>query len=108
MNTGRWAITPLAAARRELREESGYESDDWTSLGWVHPNPAIQSNRCHSFLARSCRRAGEVEPDAGEDLRVDVRPASSTDELVTSGAITHSLVLVAFHLWKLRFPGLRP
>ncbi|HEY3270495.1 MAG TPA: NUDIX hydrolase, partial [Geothrix sp.] len=42
---------PEAAARRELREETGFVSDRWVSLGSCTPNPATQNNRCHCFLA---------------------------------------------------------
>jgi len=37
--------SPLVAARREMVEESGYDSDRVEPLGVVHPNPAIQTNR---------------------------------------------------------------
>ena len=93
--------SPLVAAVRELREETGYASEDWTELGCVHPNPAVQSNRCTTFLARGCVRVGDPEPDGGEDLCVELRPAGEADELVRSGRITHALVLVAFHLWAI-------
>ncbi|MHA1871570.1 MAG: NUDIX hydrolase, partial [Promethearchaeota archaeon] len=32
---------PLAAAKRELKEETGYEGDDWEFLGVVDSNPAV-------------------------------------------------------------------
>src|SRR4051794_37215030 len=35
---------PLAAAVRELREETGYQAESVTLLGCVEPNPAIQNN----------------------------------------------------------------
>lgn len=91
----------LEAARRELREETGFVSTRWRELGWVHPNPAIQSNRCTTFLALGCERAGDPEPDGGEDLRVERLPAADVDALVVSGEIRHALVLAAFHFWKL-------
>jgi ADP-ribose pyrophosphatase len=93
--------SPLEAGQRELREETGYVSNDWTFLGTVQPNPAIQSNSCHTFLARDAVRAGDPEPDAGEDLHVELHAASDADRLVASGEIRHSLVLAAFHWWTL-------
>ena len=34
-------MTPLEAAQRELLEETGYQSEEWDYLGYVHPNPAF-------------------------------------------------------------------
>ena len=42
---------PLVAAKRELREETGYVAAKWTALAPVAPNPAFIDNHCHHFLA---------------------------------------------------------
>ncbi len=93
--------TPLAAARRELREETGHAARSWKRLGAVRPNPAFQSNLCTTFLARGCRRVGDLVPDAGEDLAVEIVPFRRIPGLIRSGRITHSLVIAAFHLLSL-------
>lgn len=56
---------PLAAAQRELLEETGYASQDWLSLGsyLVDPNRGIATG--HLFLAR---RARYVTPRNADDL----------------------------------------
>jgi hypothetical protein len=68
----------------------------------VSPNPAIQANRCFTFLARSCRKVAEPSPDGTEDLRLESIPEADVPGLVASGRIRHALVLAAFHLHALR------
>jgi len=91
----------LVAARRELREETGHAARSWRRLGVVQPNPAIQSNRCTTYLARGCRRVGDMDPDAGEDLAVELVPLARIPGLIRRGEITHSLVIAAFHFLTL-------
>lgn len=88
---------PADAARRELREETGYEAGELELLGSVHPNPAIQNNRCHSFLAPGVRRVGAPDPDTDEGIEVVEVPLSEIPGLIDGGKITHALVIAAFH-----------
>lgn len=93
--------SPPETARRELREETGHEAREILPLGWVHPNPAIQTNRCHCFLARGVFPSGPPSPDPEEQLEVVLAPLSEIPRLVREGAITHALVVAAFHLLAL-------
>ena len=69
---------PLAAARRELLEETGYESREWTTL-WSY---VVDGNRgCgvwHLFLAQGARKV--AEPDA-DDLEEQVPLLLTRDEV---------------------------
>jgi ADP-ribose pyrophosphatase len=92
--------SPLEAAQREMREETGYDSEEIVPLGKVHPNPAIMNNQCHTFLARNVRLTGEQRLDPGEDIDVLLIALEKIPELVRNGEITHSQVLNAFHLFS--------
>ena len=65
---------PLAAARRELREETGHVATDWRYLYAAFPNPAIQTNRIHVMLATGAALAGAVAHEAGESMTVECLP----------------------------------
>jgi ADP-ribose pyrophosphatase len=91
----------LAAARRELREETGYAAPRWHRLGTVAPNPAILDNRLHMYLAEEAVRAGEPALDAGEVVTTFTAPLADALAMVRSGAIDHALVVAAFALLAL-------
>ncbi len=86
------------AARRELLEETGYRASEWIRLGTVEPNPAIQSNRCSSWLARGLDRVGVPEGDGEEEIELVWIALDSVPERIAKGEICHSLVICAFHL----------
>lgn len=92
----------LAAAGRELEEETGYRPARVTALGSCHPNPAIFNNRLHSFLAEGCVKVHEGKQDGSEDIQVVVVPRAELPRLVREGQITHALVLATllYDAWR--------
>ena len=96
--------SPMAAAAREMEEETGFRSESLVSLGVVHPNPAIQSNRCYSFVAPNARLVGPPRPDETEDIEVVRHPLSDVPGLLAEGKITHALVVACF-LWYFQREG---
>lgn len=97
----------LTAAARELLEETGYASDNWTYLGAVEPNPAFQDNLCHHWLAQDAYRSAEPELGDGEMISVELMSESDVCEAVTCGELKHALALSGlsrvYQLWPLPF-----
>lgn len=58
---------PLAAARRELAEETGLEADEWTPLGAYHLSPGISTQTSYAYLARGLREV-PARPEGTERL----------------------------------------
>lgn len=91
---------PIEAGLRELREETGYTGAPGTQLGSVHPNPAIQSNRCHFVFVEQAVRTADMEWDTDEEIEVTTLPVDEVFTLARSGGITHGLVLDALLLFE--------
>ncbi len=92
---------PMAAAARELEEETGHRAGALHLLGVVEPNPAFLSNRCWTYLARDCTPDGTLPPDSSEELAVHAVPPRRFTSLVDDGTIRHALVIAAHdHLMR--------
>ena len=97
----------LTAAKRELREETGFVSEHWTDLGSVHPNPAFMTNQCGLYLATHAHCTGELELDANEVLEVVRHPLRTMPRLIEAGLISHTLVLSALFKLNMLHPEWR-
>ena len=60
--------TPLAAAKRELMEETGCTSDHFELVGQFSPNPATHTNTLHCFVAYDVSRSQAASHDETEDV----------------------------------------
>jgi len=97
----------LGAAQRELMEETGYASDNWTYLGAVEPNPAFHNHLCHHWLAEDAYLAREQDLGDGELIAVELMNSEQVRAAVVSGELKHALALSAlarvYSLWPLPF-----
>jgi len=60
--------TPLDAIKRELKEETGYESDEWELLAKTYDSPPRDTSSMYLYLARNCVLASEQNLDEFEEL----------------------------------------
>ncbi len=91
---------PIAAALRELKEETGYTSNQVELLGKVRPNPAIQSNTCYLALAKDAQKTEAIDWDHHEELEIKLVDIDQVYAMAFRGEIFHSLVLDALMLYQ--------
>ena len=88
----------FAAARRELREETGYESDEWKHLLTVPSNATLADNYAYLFSAKNCRRVSEQALDAMEFLHVTRHTAQEIEDLIAGGRFQQAMHIAAWLL----------
>ncbi|MEO7300736.1 MAG: NUDIX hydrolase [Verrucomicrobiota bacterium] len=93
--------SPLAGGVRELREETGYEGENSRIIGKIFPNPAIMSNTCFTALVENCELRSPIKLDGGEDIVTRLVPLADIPNLICTGKIAHSLVVVALYHYAL-------
>jgi 8-oxo-dGTP pyrophosphatase MutT (NUDIX family) len=61
----------LACAQRELREETGFEAEQMSSLGVVYASPSASMHQAHFYLATGAHPAGTQHLDPNESILVE-------------------------------------
>jgi 8-oxo-dGTP pyrophosphatase MutT (NUDIX family) len=100
---------PLRAAQRELREETGWDADEWTPIGFMNALNGIAVAPEHVFLARDLHRvtdSAQTQAEEGID-RVDWVPFAEALGMVADGRITDgetvaALAFAGMHLGRFR------
>lgn len=90
--------TPLEAAKRELREETGYGGGDWSVFMKTTANPAIMNNTNYCFIAKGVKRITEIQQEKTEDIEVFILHEQDVLEHLLAGDFTQSLMCAP--LWQ--------
>jgi 8-oxo-dGTP pyrophosphatase MutT (NUDIX family) len=85
----------LAAAARELEEETGYVAEQWRSFGKHSPNPATHTNFCHTVLALGARPSGRKLNDPTEQIKVVRVPVRDAARLAAEGTLTNAMQIAS-------------
>ena len=86
----------LIAARRELLEETGYVSDEWTHLITVPSNATIADNYAYIFRAKNCRKVSGQSLDETEFLNVTKCSENEIEKMIYSGKFQQAVHIMAW------------
>ena len=78
---------PLAAAQRELREETGLEAAHWEILGTAHLSNSVSDEEAIIYLATGLTQR-EAQPDGTEKLEYKRVTSAEALQMVLRGEIT--------------------
>lgn len=77
----------LDAAKRELKEETGYGDGQWTIMGSFYQDEGCSSALNYSVLALNCKKVGEQKLDFDEHIQLFLCPLEGVEELLEDGTI---------------------
>ncbi|GAB5491787.1 MAG: NUDIX hydrolase [Phototrophicaceae bacterium] len=89
---------PLDEVKREISEETGYESDNWEHLQTYINNPTRINNRIYAYIARDAKKVTEQHLDPAEEITVHTLSIEEVLEAIQTGKISavHSIAMI-FH-----------
>ena len=89
---------PLAAAKREMIEETGYRAKKWTLLTRYFASPGFLGEWMQIYLARDIR-VGQAQPEADEQIEILRVPLSQALALVAANKIHDGKTLIGLSLY---------
>lgn len=90
---------PLAAAARELEEETGYRCADLRHLHSFYTSPGFCDEIIHLYLAENIT-AGTVSPDEDEFLDLYEVTLEEAQAYIADGRIADAKTLLAVYMWQ--------
>ncbi|WJP97646.1 NUDIX hydrolase [Macrococcus bovicus] len=90
----------IAAAERELLEETGYKGCGQL-LSEMLPNPALQTNRCHTVLIPETTNTGQTQPDSFEVISTELMSLSEVEAAIMHGQFQNALHIASLYQYHL-------
>jgi ADP-ribose pyrophosphatase len=90
--------TPLAAAKREMIEETGYRAKRWTLLTKYFASPGFLGEWMQIYLAREIT-PGKSQPEADEQIEILRVPLSKALDLIANNKIHDGKTLIGLSLY---------
>ena len=90
---------PLATARRELAEETGYKAKKWQNLVTFYPSPGFVDERMTIYLATGLT-AGTATPMDDEQIETRWFTSRELGDLIRSGKIEDAKTIVGYLMWR--------
>jgi ADP-ribose pyrophosphatase len=91
--------TPLATAKRELREEAGYTAGTWQHLGTVHPEIGYSTEAIEIYVATDLSHVG-AQLDEGEFLDVVLMTEDELLAAFDADLVTDGKTVAALFAWQ--------
>ena len=92
---------PLQAAKRELKEETGYKAAKWTKLASYFASPGFVQERMTIFLAEDLTE-GEATPMDDEQIEARWFKRKELAKMIADGEIEDGKTLIGFLTWRHR------
>lgn len=89
----------LEAAKRELKEETGFAANNWTEILQMHVSNSVSDEFAIVYVAQDLI-AGEAEPEDTEELQLIKIPFNEAVQWVMEGKITDSISVAAILKWN--------
>lgn len=90
--------SPLEAAKRELREETGLEAKEWIELVSFWVSPGYVDERMNLFLARKLTK-GEQHLMPDERIEVGWFPKQQIGEMIRAKQIQDAKTIIGYSMW---------
>lgn len=87
-------IDVLESAKRELREETGFDARSWTRIARIHTSNSATDEEGFLYIAEDLT-PGETEPEETEALQLQKLPLAEAVQMAMDGRITDALSVCA-------------
>lgn len=91
--------TPLQAAKRELKEETGCRARTWTKLVSFFPSPGFLAEKMTIYVATELTE-GEATPMDDERIEKQWFTAREVEEMIASGLIQDAKTIIGYYCWQ--------